>query len=222
MKVLLFLIAFLPTVAFAGQCKDCHAIEVKINESVIETSRKYSNVREATNNNDSPEIHIWQKNTGIGKTDPYCAAFTVSMYKDTFAEYKLKSPVPMIGGVANFAAYATKHPFDFKMISTKKMNWGIDKPEIGDFVSWKHGSSAFTGFNYKGHQGLVVAPKPNMTVDTVEGNTKAGNGGDQSGTIKGDMTYGHEGVYFRNRPLALNSNFPIMYFIRLNKRTFTL
>jgi len=126
----------------------------------------------------------------------------------------------MYAGVAKFAQFCTNRPLTFKVISTKKMTWGIDKPQIGDVVSWKHGSSAFTGFNYKGHAGFVVSVNDDKTVNTIEANTKPGPGGDQSGSVKGDLRYGMEGVYLRTRSIALDSNFPILYFIRLQKRDF--
>ena len=219
---LILIIFLLPSFAFAS-CLDCHAIQtIKINEEVIKVAKEFSIVREKTNNNDDPEIDRWLKNCGLGKGYSYCAAFTVYMYKLTYERNGLKSPLPNIAGVANFANYANKHPFEFKMISTKKMNWGIDTPEAGDLISWKHGSSIFNGFGYMGHQGITIKPVPKLKVDAIEGNTKAGAGGDQSGTVKGDMRYGHEGVYYRTRGLGLDTTFPIMYFIRLNKRTYEL
>jgi hypothetical protein len=127
----------------------------------------------------------------------------------------------MYAGVSRFAEYCVKHPFDFKVISTKKMNWGIDKPQVGDLISWKHGSSTFNGFGYMGHQGLT-REQVLVDVHSIEANTKAGAGGDQSGAVKGDLRYGHEGVYKRTRSIALNTKFPIMYFIRLNKRQYDI
>lgn len=223
MKLLIFCILLLfPSLVLASNCKNCHASTgININEEVIITAKKYLNVREATNNNDNPEIDKWLKNCGLGKGYSYCAAYTIYMYKLTFEEYKLKSPLPNYAGVARFAEYSIKHPFDFKVISTKKMKWGVDKPEVGDIISWGHGTS-FKGFGYMGHQGITIIPLPNQKVNSIEGNTKAGDGGDQSGTIKGDMTYGHEGVYIRTRSLGLNSNFPILYFIRLQKRAYEI
>jgi hypothetical protein len=210
------LICLLPSVSLASTCSECHAREtVKINEEVIVTAKKYLYVREKTNNNDAPEIDAWVKYARASKGDPWCAAFVVSMYKETYEQYGLKSPVPRMASVSSLTEYATKHPFEFKVISTKKINWGVDKPLIGDMVSWKHGSSTFTGFGYKGHFGLDKSCDPKMNVYTVEGNTKSGPGGDQSGTVKGDLKYGHEGVFERKRSLGLQSNFPIMFFIRI-------
>lgn len=220
LKVLLFFILFLPSTLFAGECSTCHAEEIKINEIVIKKAEKYLYVREKSNRNDAPEITQWLKYTGVGPGESYCAAYTVSMYKEAFEEYFLKSPLPRYAGVARFAEYCIKHPFDFKVISTKKLIWGVDTIEIGDIASWKHGKAQFTGFGYKGHQGIILYADENHNVYTIEGNTKAGPGGDQSGTVKGDMKYGHEGVYKRTRRFDLNTNFPIVYIIRLNKRVY--
>jgi len=220
MKVFLIILClFLPATVLADCTTLCHASGANINEKVIGFAEKYLYVREATNNNDAPEIDRWLKQCGLGGGYPYCQAFVANMYKDTFDKYNMKSPFPMSAGVAKFADYCNQRPLTFKLISTKKMTWGVDKPEIGDVASWKHGSSAFTGFNYKGHAGLVISTDDKF-VYTIEANTKGVNGGDQSGTVLGDMTYGHEGVYKRKRTLGLTTDFPIMFFIRLNQRTF--
>lgn len=220
LKLLLFLVIFLPAYAYGGCASMCHALELKVNEKVVENARKYTYVREATNNNDAPEITQWLKYCGLGGGYSYCQAFVVWNYKEVFELIDQKSPFPRYAGVARFAEYCNKNPLTFKMISTKQIKWGINTPEIGDIASWKHGSSTFTGFNYYGHAGFVRYIDKNLNIYTVEANTKAGNGGDQSGSIKGDMTDGLEGVYERTRSINLKSNFPIMYFIRLNKRTY--
>jgi hypothetical protein len=217
---LLILLGGLPSLTFADCTSLCHASEVKVNEKVIEIGSKYLYVREATNTNDAPEIDFWLKRCGLGTGYPYCSAFVANQFKDTFDKYNMKTPFPMYAGVAKFAEYCINRPLTFKVISTKKMNWGIDKPEIGDVVSWKHGSSAFTGFGYKGHAGLMISAEDNKLVNTLEANTNGGYGGDQSGTVQGDMTYGNEGVYKKRRSLGLTTDFPIMYFIRLNKRVY--
>lgn len=220
-RIFLLLLLIFPTFSWAGGCAYmCHAEEVKVNEKVIDTAREYLHVREAKNNNDHPEITKWLKYTGLGGGYPYCQAFVVWTYHETFEDIGHKSPLPRTARVAHFAEYSTKNPLTFKVISTKKIRWGIDTPEIGDIASWKHGSSTFTGFGYAGHTGFVVSVDKNLNIYTIEGNTKAGEGGDQSGTIKGDMTYGHEGVYERKRRININSKFPIMYFIRLQKREY--
>jgi hypothetical protein len=219
MKFFLFLMVLLfPSILIASDCSECHKREkIKVNEEVITTAKHYLYVREKTNNNDAPEIDAWLKYVKSGKGNPYCAAYVVSMYRETYESYLLTSPLPRTALASNIADYASKHPFEFKLISTKKINWGVDKPNVGDIINWKHGSSTFTGFGYKGHTGLTRYADAKMNVYTIEGNTKAGNGGDQSGTTKGDMTYGHEGVYERVRTLGLQSNFPIMVFIRITK-----
>jgi hypothetical protein len=222
-KLSLILLLLLPSLSLGATCTDCHASEfVNINEKVIEVAMKYKNVREKKNNNDDPKITEWLKFCYVGPGESYCAAYTVSMYKEAFESIMLKSPFPRCAGVARFAEYCVARPFDFKVISTKKINWGIEQPEVGDLLSWKHGSSAFTGFGYKGHQGLAISSNKNKTINTIEGNTKAGEGGDQSGAEKGNMKFGQEGVYLRTRSISINSKFPIVYYIRLNKRQYEL
>lgn len=216
-NIVIFLLIFFCFTSFtlAETCNTCHAIDV--GNEVIINAEKYLYVREKTNSNDTPEINTWLKNCGLGKGYSYCQAFVASMYKITYNSVNQKSPWPMTAGVAKFAEYCNKRPFEFKVISTKKLNWGIDKIESGDVISWKHGNSIFNGFNYQGHAGLGIK-NIKSNIYTIEANTKAGPGGDQSGTVKGDMRYGHEGVYKRVRTLGLNSNFPIMFIIKPIKR----
>lgn len=223
LKTFLFIFLLIPSIVLGQPCKDCHAVTtVNINEEVIITAKKFLYVREKTNNNDAPEIDLWLKNCGLGKGYSYCAAYSVYMYKLTFEQYMLKSPFPNTAGVASFAQYCTKHPFDFKVISIKKLKWGIDIVEPGDILSFKHGTSAFSGWNYMGHQGINIIQEKESKVLAIEGNTKPSNKGDQSGTVKGDMKTGQEGVYIRQRSFGTNSNFPIIYAIRLNKRIYNV
>jgi hypothetical protein len=186
LKFLTILFLFLPTVSFAN-CKDCHIVSVNINEEVITTAKKYLGVKELTNNNDSPEIDKWLKNCGLGKGFSYCAAYSVYMFKETFESYGLKSPLPNTAGVAKFAQYTIKHPFEFKVISTKKINWGIDAPEKGDVILWRHGSSINSGFDFLGHQGILISTNKDKTLNTIEGNTSSSDKGSQDGRELGNM-----------------------------------
>ena len=221
--IILFIILFCITSYSQAGCIDCHGSVIKVNELLIKNAEKYLYVREATNNNDAPEIYTWNKYAkSFSKFDPYCTSFAVYNFHEVFDLYSLKNPVPKTAGVAALAQYASNHPFDFKVISTKKINWGVDNPQIGDIASFKHGTSTFTGWDYKGHTELVRSSDSKKNVFTIGANTKAGNGGDQSGTKKGDFTGGQEGVYYRTRTMGLSGNFPIMYFIRLQKRIYTL
>ena len=206
------------SISLAENCIDCHAVPFDKNEEVIKLAKSYSYVREKTNRNDASEITLWLKKCWVKPGEPYCQAFYVNMWKELYEKNNLgKSPWPMYAGVARVAEYATKHPFEFEVLSTKKIMWTSIRPKKGSLVSWKHGSSKFTGFGYKGHAGFLIDTDDEGNVYTIEGNTKSGPGGDQSGTVKGDMKYGHEGVYERVRDIDIDSDFPIMYFIRSKK-----
>lgn len=212
-KKLLIIFLFLTSTAYA-ECGKCHASEFKPQEEVITEAKKYLYVREKTNRNDAPEIDLWLKNCGLGKGYPYCAAFTASMYKNIYKKHNKKSPYPMNASASQTALYCIKNPLKFKVITSKAINWGVSKPLKGDVIIWMRGKAQFTEFGFKGHEGITdyVMFKD---IYTIEGNTKAGEGGDQSGTVLGDMKYGHEGVYQRKRNININSKFPIVYFIRL-------
>lgn len=215
MKKLFLIIIFLysfSTLAIAN-CDTCHGFDKQ--QNIIEQAKKYNYVREKTNNNDAPEINAWLKNCGLGPGYSYCQAFVANMEKEMYEQNGLgKSPFPMKAGVAVFAQYCIKHPFEFEVIPTKKILWDINRPKKGDIASWMHGKAQYTSFGYMGHAGLVQFVDENKKIKTIEANTKAGPGGDQSGTVKGDMKYGHEGVYERIRTIDIYSNFPILYFIR--------
>jgi hypothetical protein len=195
-------------------CLECHANEFKPNEEVISVAKQYLYVREKSNNNDAPEIDQWLKNCGLGSGYSYCNAYAVSMYKKTYEKHGLKSPYPMYAGVARLDEYCLKNTLKFKVISSKQVLFGIETPLMGDLVSWKHGKAQITGFGYKGHRAINKYYINPETVYTIEANTKAGAGGDQSGTVLGDMKYGKEGVYERVRSINIYSNFPIVFFIR--------
>lgn len=215
MRKLILLSLLIASTSYAEVCSVCHADEFNPAKEMVSHAKEYLYVREKTNNNDAPEIDFWLKRTGVGKGESYCQAFFVNMYKDVYDKHNLKSPWPMYAGVARVAEFATKNPLKFKVISTKKMLWNVDTPMEGDLASWKHGKAQFTGFGYKGHAEVVKAPNiKTQEVYTIGANTKPGAGGDQSGAVKGDLRYGHEGVYERTRSINIYSTFPIVYFIR--------
>jgi hypothetical protein len=125
-KFLIFFLIFITN--------NCFALNLETGSIII--AKKYNYVREKTNNNDAPEIDQWLKNCGLGKGNPYCASYIASIKKETYENEGKKSPWPMIGSVSMFANYCNKRPFDFKLISTKKLQWNIDSVQPGDVISW--------------------------------------------------------------------------------------
>lgn len=187
-KILFLILLLLPI--------NCNAFKFIPSQEVVLVAEQYLDVRERTNHNDNPIITKWLKNCGLGAGNSYCSAAVVSWYKETYEKNNQKSPYPMYASVARFASHCVKNQLNFKVISTKKMQWNIDGPQQGDIVSFKHGSSTFSGFNYKGHMELLAYVN-DKKLDTIGANTKMGEGGDQSGSELGDLTYGLEGVYQR-------------------------
>lgn len=209
--VSLFLVLF-SSLSFAG-CIECHAQTVHIPTEVVKTAEKYLYVREAKNNNRSPEIDKWHKKFGIPYGNPYCAMFALNSYMEPYEALLLKSPLPKYARVATFAKWSTRNPLVVKPITVKQIQLGIYKPEPGDIICWMHGrAQSANTFNWDGHMGIVK--KWNKS---IEGNTKPSDKGDQTGRTIGDTKYGNDGVYERTRGFGVGTSFPILYFVRLQK-----
>jgi len=221
LKQLILIIAFFisfSNISYAKYgCLECHAQVVNIPSEAVKVAKKYTYVREKKNDNRGPEIDSWHKRFGIPYGNPYCAMFALSSYMEVYESVLLSSPLPKYARVATFTKWATNNPLTVKTITPKQILLGIDKPKAGDIICWMHGNSKSAGsFDWNGHMGIEQSwnGKENLT---VEGNTKPGPGGDQTGRTKGDLKYGLDGVYERKRGLGIGTNFPILYFVRLQK-----
>lgn len=190
-----------------------------INKLVIYKAQSYLNVRELKNDNRSIEIDKFHKYYGLPYGNPWCMMFVGYSYYEAFLQHNMKSPIPKIARVSTFSQYALKRPLEFKVISSKKILLNTDKLVEGDIISFKHGKlSNVDNFDWNGHVALGIK-QTNKTFLTIEGNTKYGNVGDQTGRTIGNLSGGLDGVYMRERTISLNSNFPIVYIIRLNNLT---
>jgi hypothetical protein len=138
-------------------------------------------------------------------------------YLEVFKEKNIKVPYPKKASVSDFAKWSLNQPLTAKVISTKSLAWGVNQIQPGDIASWKHGKASNNDEKnfYYGHAGLVDYVDKKGVIHTIEGNTKPTDKGDQQGRQIGNVKSGLDGVYKRERSINLNSNFPILYFIRI-------
>lgn len=199
-----------------------YAQTIKINEVAVEKAKSYLHVREKRNDNRSPEIDKFHKYYGLPYGNPWCMMFVGYSYYEAFSAYNMKTPIPRIARVSTFSKIAIKNPIVYRVISTKKLVWGVDTLLPGDMVAFKHGAMTATDtFTWDGHIEIGLRQEGQNYI-CIGGNTKPSNKGDQTGRTKNDISAGLDGTYIRERTLGLNSKFPIVYIIRLNKREFEL
>jgi hypothetical protein len=189
--VLLGLPLVLPSQSLADQ----------LQENALFCADDYSHVREKHNNNRSPEIDTWLKYIGLPVGQPYCAAFTISMY--ACGNYFESSPLPKIGRVSALYKTAQKNPYKYKVIPAVRVKQKIEKLNPGDVSCWAHGTASG---NFNGHAGLVINQVDYQTFKTIEANTGSGNAGSQR---EGN------GVYYRTRKLDMEKVFKVVGFIRV-------
>lgn len=190
--------------------------KIFVGKSVLDNANKYLYVREKTNNNDAPEIDKFLKYHGLGPGFSWCQAFANYNYYEAFLYHNEKTPFPKIARCSTFARWCLNQPVRIKVITAKQVLAGAAEPHPGDIANFKHGPYVTKEtFTYNGHAAIVISyNKITKTVTTIEGNTKPSNQGDQTGVTKGDLSYGHDGVYVRERSIGLKTKFPILYFIR--------
>jgi hypothetical protein len=152
----------------AGVCGDIR--ERRVNERVtrqrqelIDTARYFLFVRELTGNNDGKWVEKWQKEAGIKKGDPWCAAFVVSMHN------YIGIPIPQSGWSPSlFAANVAWTASDWR-------KGFMPKPgQVFGIYFESKGRVAHVG---------IIEFTDGKNVTTIEGNT---NG---SGSREGDGVY---------------------------------
>lgn len=186
-----------------------------INDLVVKNAESFLYVREARNDNRSPDIDTWHKYHGLGFGNPYCQMFANYMYYLSFNEINKKTPYPKIARCSSFANWCLKNPLTVRTVTVKQILLGA-KVNPGMILNWKHGLGSSPGnFTYNGHAGLVYNQIDKNSLITIEGNTKPSNQGDQTGRVKGDTKYGNDGVYKRTRGLGVGTNFQILFAFEL-------
>lgn len=175
---------------------------------------KYLHVRERSNRNDAPEIDRMLAYLGLPKGLSWCAAFSLTCYKDAADEMRIKQPFPKYGRVSMLRQACINNPLKFRYIASDEVRFGSVRLQPGDLPLWANGTintrrdknlGSYQDFN--GHTGLVIKQLSPRTFRSIEGNTQPGPEGDQR---EGG------GVYLRTR--AINpGNFRILGFCRVRQ-----
>lgn len=204
--------------AIFAQCIDCHAVTVDVGKEVITNAKKYVGIYEKKNDNRGPEIDKIEKWFGL-QGEPYCLMFSLWNYHEVLDTYKIKNPLPKIARVSSFYKWAQAHPLTTTVISSKALMWGAKDLKGGEIAIFVHGKDINLNSNWSGHAAVNQYLKKPDGVRTVEGNTKPGDTGDQTGVSK-SLAGGHDGIYERNRRFGLGGSFPIIAFVSLTNREY--
>lgn len=152
----------------------------------IRIARSYLSVREhPANSNAGKEVEMFLRYTGLGKGNPWCAAYV------SFCLGRANVKYPLI-----VSAAARRFVTD-KSIPAAKVLSGQYKLKGGEIVIWQRGNG------WAGHVGFVIAQLANDKIRTIEGNTSSGEKGSQ---------FDGGGVYERTRVILPTSYFQIIYF----------
>lgn len=197
----------------------CHAADLPA--LAVQKGKAYLHVREKTNHNDAPEIDRMLAYLGLPKGLSWCAAYSLTCYREASDELGVKQPFPRYGRVAMLWSVCKANPLKYKAITADEVRLGSVQLRPGDLPVWAHGTIKSGDFN--GHTGLVIGPivdgkvqvveayyekpKPVKSFRSIEGNTQPGPGGNQR---EGG------GVYERTRTIAPGS-FRILGFCRAIK-----
>lgn len=182
-----------------GKCH-CHAADLP--ELAVQKGKAYLHVRERTNLNDAPEIDRMLAYLGLPKGLSWCAAYSLTCYREAADELRVKQPFPKYGRVAMLKAACERNPLKYRWITADEVRFGSVQLRPGDLPMWAHGTIRAGDFN--GHTGLVVKQLSPRSFRSIEGNTQPGPGGNQR---EGG------GVYERTRAIEPGS-FRILGFCR--------
>lgn len=179
------------------------AADDRLAVGAVKHGYSYLHVREATNNNDHPDIDKFLKYLGLPKGLSWCAAYSLYCFKESSDELRVKQPFPKYGRVAMLRQACINNPLKYRYITADEVRFGSVQLRPGDLPLWASGVIRAGDFN--GHTGLVVQQLSPRTFHSIEGNTMP--------SAKGNQREGG-GVYERNREIA-PGNFRILGFCRV-------
>lgn len=148
------------------------ALAAPVNEKAVAVASQYLGIEEKTGRNDGPEVERFLAAVGLGKGQPWCAAFVVYSYGA--AAKPAANPLPKIARVALLWQRAGDRPSRYRLIEKDDLLTGLVRPQPGDIAIWLYGS----GPNPNGHTGLLRSGN-RLTLQTIEGNTMPTNSGNQ-------------------------------------------
>jgi hypothetical protein len=192
-------------------------------DQIIETAKSYSYVREQTNHNDAPQIDGWMKYLGLdnagqirstGTGFSWCMGFVQGMYREVYAIYSKRVPLPRSARVSDVYKMAKKDKYRYQVFTAKQVESGAVKLKVADVMICSHNKRTD---NFDGHTGLVIAQNSKAYFRTIEGNTgpssNANDQREQTGTNKKVEMNG--GVRFKDRTVRPRSpTFCVEGFIR--------
>lgn len=156
---------------------ECHAADNNLPSLAVQKGKAYLHVREKTNHNDAPEIDRMLAYLGLPKGLSWCAAYSLTCYKDAADELRIKQPFPKYGRVAMLWSACQRNPLRYRAITSDEVRLGSVRLQPGDLPIFSHGATKNGDFN--GHTGLVVNQISNTEMQTIEGNTSSGDAGNQ-------------------------------------------
>lgn len=136
--------------------------------------------------NAGPEVEPLQKNVGVSKGDPWCAAWVYSVFKNSDLPKKIKDKVPKTAGVKLMWEKST----GAKKILAKDAikDPSIVKPGMVFFYLTKNEKGNYSG---SGHTGIIVSVNPKTGKwASIEGNTNPMDGAREGyGTFLVDRSF---------------------------------
>lgn len=173
-------------------------------DEAVDAARSYDYVREETNNNDALEIREWLSWAGLGPGYPYCQA-GYNYFLDAGFGYRV---MPRSASVQVVAHRIAEDQLNFETVRPDDIAMGYPIP-AGALVSFKNGAgNDLEGFYGTGHAEMALEWQGECG-DTIGANTSPGAKGDQRG-VSTDLTYGHQGVYYKRRCLGSLTKFPVV------------
>lgn len=168
-------------------------------------------VIEKTNCNDSPRIDEYNKNVGIPKGSPYCAASVYTWYKESAEKNKIKNPLYKTGSTSQIYINALKNPIRFKVISARLVELGSERVQLGDILLFASDSNFIHG-----HTAFVVEQLNNKgRTRDIEGNTTGSNiVTEQREQTKASKNKG--GVKWKERDISHKPKWKTIGYVRVN------
>jgi hypothetical protein len=189
---MLLVLTLLTTIAYAAP----------IHNQVLVELKKYEGVKEVGYNR-GEAVETILKRTGLPPGQSWCMALVYNVWLDSSQRLHIQNPVPQTGGCSIYYRYASKRPLTFKVLQPSQVLMGVSL-EPADTPIWIHSGISKDG-SFSGHTGILVSQLNKSTFKTFEGNTYAGDSGNQA---NGD------GTAYKTRKIDL-AKFKVLGFIRV-------
>ena len=139
---------------------------------VVAYAKLFLGVREATGNNDGPEVEAFLEITGFGPGYAWCAAYMAYVYNNCSIEAPKSAWSPTWSNAGSVVWKSGEMPSKARRLVRQADHFTI----------------YYKSKQRVGHVGMIV--KPGLSMTTIEGNTN------KAGSREGD------GVYIKIRPLS--------------------